>query len=171
MDGVGLIGWFRRPGGAFPAIFAVMSLGLLSACATGNGFSSSNGGENRLTLTPLEITAVNPRPIPAGRYVFNDPQEWSRFWAKYHEKPAPNVDLDESTLVAVFLGYKPHVGYSVGIVGATEHEEEVVVDVVEYLPEAGMMYAQMIVYPFAMALLPKTGREIRFEVSEQSGRP
>jgi len=109
--------------------------------------------------------------VPPGQYVFDNSQEWSRFWSKYHGTDAPIVDLEQSTLLAVFLGQKPHPGYSVGIAGATEHRNEVVVDVVEYLPAPGMFYAQMIMYPYDLALIPKADKGICFEVSRRAGRP
>ena len=171
MDGRGLTRGPRRLRGVFSAVLIVMSMGLLFACATGNGFSSDSESENPLTLTPVKIPAVNSRSVPAGQYVFKNSQEWSLFWSKYHVTPLPDIDLEESTLLAVFLGRKPHAGYSVGIAGAAERGDEIVVDVVEYLPAPGMMYAQMIVYPYDMSLIPKTGKEIRFEVSNKSGRP
>ena len=171
MDGNGSARKFRHFHEVFRAMWVIVSAGLVFACASGGSSSSETGVTNPLPLTPVTLPGLNPAAVPPGHYVFTGFREWNDFWSDYHKTAAPDLDLEESALVAVFLGQKPNPGYSAGIVGAVEHRDEVVIEVVEYLPAPGMMYAQMIVYPYAARLIPETGKTIRFEVTKQAGRP
>jgi hypothetical protein len=127
--------------------------------------------ERPLKIARVEMSGLNARGVKAGEYVFGEPEDWEEFWRKHGRDDAPEIDFEKYSLVAVFLGAKPNPGYSVGIVGARESAGEAVVDVVEYTPEPGMMYAQVIVYPFDAALIPTTDGSIRFATSKKIGRP
>jgi len=146
----------------------------LCACAnSANRTGSSHGGSEGkpLTATPVALSGIRSINVPEGNHVIRDAEQWREFWSRYATGSAPEIDFETFTLVAVFLGQKPNPGYSVKIVGATEYRSEVVVDVVEYLPSPGMMYAQVIVYPYDAALIPKTGKPIRFASIEKVGHP
>ena len=149
----------------------LISAGLLLGCMTAEGTPSAKSGERPLEIARVELSGLSARSVKAGEYVFGEPGAWEKFWRKHGRGSAPEIDFEEYSLVAVFLGAKPNPGYSVGIVGAKESAGEVVVDVVEYLPAPGMMYAQVIVYPFAAALIPATVSPIRFVTAKKIGRP
>lgn len=144
---------------------------LVLGCATTDDLSTGNAPPNRLKLIPVEIPGLRPGAVAAGFYVFNESREWNVFWSKYHQVPAPKIALEESALVLVFLGPRPHAGYSVEIPGATEYQSEVILDVVEYLPVPGVMYAQVIVHPYDAVLVAKTNKPIRFKTIRKRGRP
>ncbi len=139
-------------------------------CATDIGTSETNEKGKPVKSEPIQVPGLQAARMPAGQDVFNTQKEWGDFWAKYHATPAPEVDFKNFTLVAVFLGQRPNPGYSVKIVGATEYPDKVVMNVVEYLPAPGMMYAQVIVYPYDTVLIPKTWKQVRFEVAKKGGR-
>ncbi len=127
--------------------------------------------EGPLKIVRVELSGLNARGVDAGEYVFKDSGEWESFRRKHGGGPAPEIDFERDFLVAVFLGQRPNPGYSVRIVGAKKSEGEVVVEVVEYQPSPGMMYAQVLVYPFDAALVPKADGSIRFVTTKKDGRP
>jgi hypothetical protein len=164
-------GSLRQPDALFRVILFLLSAGLIFGCLNDGGASPASESGRPLELTRVEIPGLRPGGVPAGEYVFNSSGEWSDFWSRYHETPAPEFDLRKFTLVAVFLGLKPNPGYSVRVAGATEYRNELVLDVVEYLPSPGLRYIQVVVYPYDAVLISKTGGKIRFEVSRKAGRP
>lgn len=127
--------------------------------------------EGPLKIIRVELSGLNARAVDAGEYVFRDSGEWENFRRRHGGGPAPDIDFERGFLVAVFLGQRPNPGYSVRIVGAKESAGEVIVGVVEYTPSPGMMYAQVIVYPFDAALVPRTDGSIRFVTTKKTGRP
>ena len=147
-----------RVGGlwVFAATLVILSGGVCGC------LSAEEQGERPLKIARMELAGLNARGVGAGEYVFEEREEWEKFWDKRGSGPVPKIDFEKFSLVAVFLGQKPNPGYSVRIVGATESAGEVVVEVIEYKPEPGMMYAQVIAYPFAAALIPRTENPIRF---------
>lgn len=140
-------------------------------CASADAPTAENAAAKRLDVVPTVLAGMKPSGVPAGWYIFSDPEQWEAFVSKHHRGDAPEIDFGDSTLVVVFLGSSPNLGYSVDIVAAEERDREIVVSVVEYLPEPGMMYGQRIVYPYDAALIPKIGKPIRFETTEKTGRP
>ena len=124
-----------------------------------------------MDISGVDMTGIRLPGVPAARYVFEDSEQWEAFLSEHHKGPAPEIDFGDSTLVAVFLGARPHSGYGVKIVSAEEKERMVVVNVVEYTPAPGMMYAQAIVHPYDMALIPTTGKPIQFVTTKEAGRP
>lgn len=140
-------------------------------CAATGGTPAAIAAEKEIEMVPANLTGLNYRAVPAGHYIFDSSGEWEEFWEKHSEEPAPEFDFNKFALLAVFLGQKPNPGYSVKIVGAEEKADETVVKLVEYLPDAQMMYAQVIVYPSDAVLIPRTDKVIRFAVSKKSGRP
>jgi hypothetical protein len=150
------------------AFFAALVIG---CAATESGSVAIASEEEKIEIVPVELTGLNARAVPAGEYVFNERETWEAFWSKHGREPAPEIDFEQYTLVAVFLGRRPNPGYSVKIVGAEEKLGETIVKVAEYLPDPGMMYAQVIVYPFDAALIPKMNNTITFNTSKKSGRP
>ena len=156
-----------RVGGLW--IFAA-TLVFLSGAVCGC-MSAEERVEPALKIARVELAGLNARGVGAGEYFWGERGEWEKFWRKQGRGPAPEIDFEEYSLVAVFLGQRPNPGYSVGIVDAKESAGEVVVEVIEYMPAPCMMYAQVIVYPFDAALIPRTENPIRFATAKKSGRP
>jgi len=129
-------------------------------CTTGDGISNERGSP--LTLVPVELPGFSPRNLPAGEYVFGEEEQWQEFWRERHNGPVPEINFERFTLAIASLGQRPNPGYSVEFTGAIEYKREVVVNVAEHLPSPGRMYVQVIVYPYAAALVPVTGKRISF---------
>ena len=163
------VGKFLR---SIPQVLALfLSAGLMLSCMTSEGLTSGEDAGKTLELSPIDISSVRFSAVPVGNYAFDNARDWAEFCSKYHKTAEPEIDFGKHTLVAVVLGQKPNPGYSVKIAGATERDGEIIVDIIEYLPSPGMMYAQVIVYPYDAALIPRTGAPIRFEVTKKTGRP
>jgi hypothetical protein len=126
---------------------------------------------NELDVTDFKVSGLRAREVPAGEYVFKNSGSWENFLEKYQDGPPPEIDFGKHALVAVFLGSRPNPGYSVAIVGASERGGEVIVRVAESPPSPGMMYAQVIVYPYDMALIPNADKPILFATIKKAGRP
>ncbi len=157
-----------------PVTIFLLSAGLMLSCVASDGLSfddDTDDTEEGLDLSRVVLSGLNARAVPAGNYIFDGAKQWDDFWARFQDGPAPEIDFEEFTLAAVFLGRRPNPGHSVKIIGAKERGGETVVEVIEYLPPPGMMYAQVIVYPYDAALIPKIDGAIRFEVSKKTGRP
>ncbi len=158
------------------ALVLLLSAGLVIGCASAEAVSSDSVARHQLDVSNTKLSGILPSKVPAGTYVFNNRQQWEEFltrhsWLSQIEKPRTRFNFRDFTLVAVFLGQKPNPGYSVRIAGAKEQGGETVVEVVEYLPSPGMMYAQVIVYPYDAALIPKAAGQVRFETTKKIGRP
>jgi hypothetical protein len=160
----------RHPVSFFLTILPMLSAICVLSCMTPHDHSSGNEQGDVLELTRVSNPTMYPSKVPAGRYIFNNREEWSGFWSRYHEAPAPVLDLQNFTLAVVFLGRKPNPGYSVEIVNAAECRNRITIEVIEYLPSPGMMYAQVIVYPYDVVLIPKMKKTIDFITSEKTGR-
>ena len=161
---------FSRCSFSFAVVLALLAW-FLSGCTGTAAETLEDDRANRLEVAPVDLTGIKARGVDAGEYVFKDSGEWESFRRKHGGGPAPEIDFERDFLVAVFLGQRPNPGYSVRIVGAKKSEGEVVVEVVEYQPSPGMMYAQVLVYPFDAALVPKADGSIRFVTTKKDGRP
>lgn len=90
--------------------------------------------------------------------------EWSALWKGHNfDKPAPQVDFSKEMVVAVFLGSRPTAGYTVRIVGTEMRDGALVVRYSEGRPPAGMMTAQVLTSPYAIAAVPKFAGDVKFE--------
>lgn len=94
--------------------------------------------------------------------------EWAALWREHAgDAPAPKVDFATRTVVAVFLGSRMSAGYSVEITGTRQAGGVLVVEWRERRPERGMVTAQVLTSPAAIASIPKFAGEIRFEKAEK----
>ncbi|MBI5118855.1 protease complex subunit PrcB family protein [Candidatus Poribacteria bacterium] len=154
------------------AVAMLLSICLGSACGTTKNAQAIGKEGIELTLTPVRLTGVSVSNVPAGQYVFRKSKDWRAFCSKHGLKPIPRIDFQNASLLTVFLGQRPNTGYTVEIVAAREYEQAVVVKAIEHSPAPGMMYAQVITYPYQAVLIPKIHRKgVRFEKSLEVGGP
>jgi len=143
----------------------VLLLWLLIAqgCATGGPGNSTQEGEF-FELRPMILNGIRPSNVPMGWLVVRTQEEWTDFWAQHSFRPAPEIDFEEYTLVAIFLGQKPNPGHSIKITRAGKEAGKVVVHAVQTEPDPSRLYPQVIVYPYDAVLIPKTDQEIEFRL-------
>ena len=100
----------------------------------------------------------------ARQMVARNQTEWAALWREHAgTKPAPKVDFETATVVAVFLGSRMSGGFSAEITGTHMQGAALVVDWAERRPGRDMVAAQVITSPAAIAAIPKFTGEIRFE--------
>lgn len=113
----------------------------------------------RDTMSRIEV----PR-----RAVARSPKEWVTLWRQHAgDAPAPAVDLEKRTVIAVFLGTRPSAGFAVEITGTKVDGDEFVVQWSERVPPPGTMVAQVLTAPFHIVTVPKLTGVIRFEKAGQ----
>jgi hypothetical protein len=78
--------------------------------------------------------------------------------------PVPIVDFAKYTLLLVSLGTKPSGGYAAIIRDARDDGEVIRVSVVEVRPGRTCATTSVLTYPTAAALIPRTGKAVRFEI-------
>ena len=89
--------------------------------------------------------------------------EWTALWKSHaFDKALPKVDLAKRRVVAVFLGSRPSAGYRVEIVGTKIEGNGVIVEWSEVRPQPGMLSAQVLTSPAAIASIPRSGGEVTF---------
>ena len=104
--------------------------------------------------------------------------EWTSVWEKHTvlcmhlctgRPPCPNVDFSEKTVICVFMGERPTLGYDISIESIWVEEERVHVDVVKRSPPKEYSGGQALTYPFMLVSLEKADFEVVFHVTEETG--
>lgn len=89
-------------------------------------------------------------------------------WDRLPQAPALeniNPDFSKYTALVVFAGIKNTAGYSVKFVSIKEEADSITVEYTVTAPAEGMMTAQVITNPYAVRLIPKTGKQVTFKKS------
>lgn len=80
--------------------------------------------------------------------------------------PAPDVDFTKTLVLVAALGTRPTAGYSVIIQGALDDGAVIHVYVLEVRPNGpDCIAATVITHPVSIALIPRSDRQVRFEIS------
>jgi hypothetical protein len=89
--------------------------------------------------------------------------EWTTLWKELGSGgPPPPVDFARSTILGVFLGTRPTVGYSVKIDTIERQGDEIVVTYRERAPAPTDMVAQMLTAPYLLVTIDKFAGRVRF---------
>jgi len=121
--------------------------------------------------------------------VFGDvpsPEEWApgdkvaylvvtdKNWSTYYSSPPKGSDFATYIYVVASLGMKPNPGYRVKILQIQQEKEKITVKVELGEPDPKKFYAQVMVYPIAVAEIPKTNLQkfdlLNFIFTDQKGR-
>jgi hypothetical protein len=91
--------------------------------------------------------------------------EWDSLWRAHAGpgKPAPTIDFNKRTVVALFLGSRPTAGYAIEIIGTRQEGKTLVVDWRETRPKPGMLLAQVLTSPALIASIPRFDGTIAFK--------
>ena len=80
--------------------------------------------------------------------------------------PPPDVDFAKTTILVAALGTRPSGGYSVIIQSAFDDGAVIHVYVLEVRPTGpDCMAVSAITHPVSLALIPRSDRQVRFEIS------
>lgn len=99
--------------------------------------------------------------------------EWEALWARLPNtgsRPRPKVSFENTMIAGLFLGSRPTTGYHIEFVGVRLDGDTLVIQYVEGQPAEGLMQAQVITTPFAVAGVPLHNGPVRFEKVEPPAR-
>jgi hypothetical protein len=95
--------------------------------------------------------------------VVRDGQAWHALWQEMGQYgDAPKINFDTSMVVGVLGGEKPSAGYGVTITTATERAEDVLVQYETTEPPPGSINPQMVTHPFALSVVARSDKPVRF---------
>jgi len=91
--------------------------------------------------------------------------EWTRLWQQHSpDRPRPAVDFSKEMVVGVFMGSRPHAGFSTAVVSATAANGALIVRYTETLPKPGTVSAQILTFPYHLVAIPKADvKDVKFE--------
>jgi PrcB C-terminal len=125
---------------------------------------------------PLEGTNISYRvPAPLAKAVTNL-QEWKELWREIEMhssaedeendglREPPRINVRDYTVLVIAAGSRPSGGYSVGFHSVREYESHIDVTAYELRPFGKeCVVTTAITYPVAFALIPRTGKSVRFQ--------
>jgi PrcB C-terminal len=89
--------------------------------------------------------------------------QWTSLWKELGPSgPRPPVDFARTTVLGIFLGSRPTVGFSVKIESIERHGAELVVTYRERPPAPTDMVAQMLTAPYVLVTIEKFDGRVRF---------
>jgi len=135
-----------------------------------SGAAASLVGASRASdwVAPLEGLSMNWQgqhsAIAGSRQVIvRDAGSWRTLWNEHAPgEPAPPVDFTRNMVVGVFLGERPNAGHELRITDLKTLPDQFALEYEELLPQEGRMYAQIMVRPYALKVIPKTDLHIHF---------
>ncbi len=104
----------------------------------------------------------------AASFVINDQTTWLSVWTQaFCNSPnpcpsPPSVNFSSTTVLAVFSGVKPTVGYATNVTLVTRVGLSVLVDIKVTVPGSSCFEAAMPTYPFHIVAISKTEARVVF---------
>ena len=118
----------------------------------------------RAKQAPLEqsdlLRGTNSAILEPRLAIARDAESWKTLWEEHARlnlptPPAPEVDFEQSMVVAVFLGQRPSGGYAVEIESCTVQDDELHVRRLETVPGQDAV-TMALTAPFHMVTVPQT---------------
>jgi len=97
--------------------------------------------------------------------VLRTAESWAGFWKQVDRELPQNLNEKTELAVVVFAGELPTGGYLVKILKTYADKEDLVVVYVVQAPAPGTYVTQVITTPWAVAILPRTDRNVVFKPS------
>jgi len=167
-----------------PILLATLLLIVVGGCSgTVNG-TDDGANFTEVATETLSTGAVNVDQIDQGRYgdivegtqtVLRDEDAYASFWKRLHADQSsvpdrPEVDFEDTVVVAIVLGQRPTGGHSVEIdeVRATDDGGEMRVTFTETVPGDGCLVTQALTSPYVLATVEAQDEEFTFESSTKT---
>ncbi|MHB9131282.1 MAG: protease complex subunit PrcB family protein [Armatimonadota bacterium] len=132
-------------------------LALLTGCQQDQETTTTREG---LAVPIIRELSGQQAPFPdRGFFVVQRPEAWRALWGR---TPAPEVDFTQNSVVVALMGQQPTAGYGVNIADVRATGQRINVFVTETRPKPGDTVAQVITYPYAMAVVPKLSQPVAF---------
>ena len=111
---------------------------------------------------PVEWRAVSVGPLQITyqqRRLFRDRQQLASFLAQMGAGHVPNIDFSSRQLLLLSTGARSSSGYAIDVMGATEKEGGITVEVRERSPGLGERVDPHVTYPYRLISLP-AGKDV-----------
>jgi hypothetical protein len=91
--------------------------------------------------------------------------EWAALWRRHAgDQERPPVDFNKEMVAGVFMGSRPHGGFSTTIVTSMEVKGVLVVRYTETIPPRDAVTAQVLTSPYHLVAIPRAAvTEVKFE--------
>lgn len=125
------------------------------------------------TSIPFELIQRGARSAQteAKNIVVDSKEVWQEVWNKTQVttsvQTAPEIDFAKKTVIATFLGGKPHGGFGIEISKIQETPNQIEVYTIHYSSGKNCMNTQMPIAPFYIAQISKTEKPIVFVATPQ----
>lgn len=124
------------------------------------------GTGKRLEFHTVEEGSYSGLTVSA-YYVVNDVDEWARVWSPFiqvhdPQKPMPEIDFSETTIIAVFMGLCPTTGYGIAVKEIIDTGLSIVVRVEKAYPK-GCVVGEMLTFPYHIVKVEKISKYIIFD--------
>jgi len=131
---------------------------------------------------PLVAQPVAPATAPAeipqwrGQYrgfpefttqVLRSGRSWAGFWSQVGQDPPRNLNEETEMAVAVHAGERPTGGYVVRILKAEVEAGDLAILFAVQAPSRDRFVTQVVTTPWAVAIVPRTDRNVVFKQGEK----
>lgn len=104
----------------------------------------------------------------AERLVIKTEEQWREVWKRVYSlrlpKPElPEIDFQKDMVIAVFMGERTSVGYSIEITEITKRDEEILVSVEEKEPPSESIRAMALTQPYHIVVVRRLSLPVRFQ--------
>jgi hypothetical protein len=89
------------------------------------------------------------------RAIIRDPNAWAQFWSRLGLGDRPEVDFSKELLIAVASGQQRTGGFSITVDRVTNHEGELMVQVLETSPGPNCMTTSELTQPVDVVAIPR----------------
>ena len=129
---------------------------------TARAFLSEEGTEEKqIDFESLDNAGVSHRkPMAKETVLINSAEEYNEFIGKVPD----DIDFEEKTVIAVFLGSRPTGGYSAEVKKIIKKEDKIVVNVQETRPGESCKVIMAVTYPYDAVLVEKIEDESKVEI-------
>jgi hypothetical protein len=153
----------------FPCIAAFLSLFALIAVAPAPAQEPSRKADFETVLKHF-----NSGHRERGNFVITSREEWESVWRAtmsnaFPVPPAPEIDFDRHSLIAVFQGEKPSSGYSISISKLMKSGRKFKVKVKEVIPQDSCFVLMVITNPVHIILTERieSPERVTFRIQQQ----
>lgn len=94
--------------------------------------------------------------------IVNNETDWSRAWSgAFGSMPLPHISFVDTTVIAVFTGTEPTIGYATNVTMVIQRPAEVQVQVLLTTP-GSCLAGEMITAPYHIISIPKITQPVQF---------
>ena len=103
--------------------------------------------------------------------IINDPESFRKLWEEVFSiyqptSDLPEIDFEKNTLIGVFMGSTSTGGYSVEINKIAEGAKQITIRLKYTSPAPDDFVTMALSQPYHLVIIPKTTKEVVFEVVE-----